>query len=189
MARAASSATPPPSRASTCRCWRRRRRSRERGTGADGGDSRRTARSSPRIYALDRLPQTALISPPVIPLAIDEDRRCAFDTVRDAALNVSFHTLGGLVCGHRLEIATHVHAGCRGPLLEVVRLEVILIGEYGVVHAPKGFRARERRDGLRRLRRHFRVRMNLAQREEAIHIAKGITVPAPQLHDDQLQGP
>src|SRR5437773_12053979 len=31
------------------------------------------------------------------------------------------------------------------------------------------------------------MRMDLAQREVAIHIAEGIAVPAPQLHDDQLQ--
>src|SRR6266566_195874 len=73
-------------------------------------------RSRCRSY---RLPEAALISPAVIPLAVDENGRRAFDAVRDAALHVPFHTLGELVCLHRLEIGARVHAGGRRAVLEV----------------------------------------------------------------------
>src|SRR5882672_1083406 len=127
-----------------------------RNSGRRSGLQAEGAVMTPNLRCLDRLPQTALIPFPAIPLAVDKNGRRSFDAVRDAALNVPFHTLGEFVSGHGFEIRTHVDAGRRGPLLELGRLEVVLIGEQGVMHAPEGIRSRERGDGFCRLGRHLR---------------------------------
>src|SRR5438093_1061458 len=92
---------------------RPRNRGRRRGLQAEGA-------VISRIYDLrvgsgvdrDRLLQAAHIPPAVVALAVDENRRCSFDAVRDPALHVSFDPLGELVCRYGLPKGAHV--GTRG---------------------------------------------------------------------------
>lgn len=109
-------------------------------------------------------------------LAVDEDRWRSIYAVRPAAPNVSLDARGEAACLERRAERAWVSAGYGGQPLEVVRLEVALVGKQGVVHHPKRVLAGERVHRFRGLSRHLPVRMDFAEREVAKHIPERVAV-------------
>src|SRR2546430_6989396 len=116
-----------------------------------------------------------------IALAVDEDGRRSLDTIRDATLHAPLDAFRAAVRFERRPESREIDAGCGSEPLDIRGPQVALIVEQGVMHHPKGVRPGEREDGLRCLGRRLCVRMDLAQREIAEHIAERTLVLITQL--------
>src|SRR3989442_6934055 len=131
----------------------------------------------------DHLAQRIDITATEVALPIDENGRGAGHTIRLAAPNVSLYARGEPVCRQRSAEGFGGDASCCGLPLETRRLEVVLIGEQGIVHDPKYVGAAECVDCLGRLRGHRRMRMDLAQRGVAKHVTERICAVVAKLRD------